>query len=157
MPPVPEPGLLTVGLHLEFQAEPVAVRRSLKRMLGQPPLVGLSPEDRGVAELVLAEVLNNIVEHAYGGGFGRVSVTLNPDPAGIRCLVVDEGHAFPRDRLPEGRLPGGADVPLEDLPEGGFGWHLIRSLCSGLTYERTIGKNQLGFVLPASGRADKRP
>jgi serine/threonine-protein kinase RsbW len=140
-----------LGQHLVFQADPASVRLSLARMLGQPPLSDLTDDARGVAELVLAEVLNNVAEHAYGEAGGMVSVTLGPDPGGIRCLITDAGRAMPGGQLPEGRLPGGSDVALEDLPEGGFGWHLIRALCVDLTYARVGGHNRLSFVLPASG------
>jgi serine/threonine-protein kinase RsbW len=76
-------------------------------------------------ELVLAEVLNNVAEHAYAGGSGPVEVGLAPRPCGIACRIVDSGLAMPNGQLPRGTChrstPG-------DLPEGGFGWHLIRSL-----------------------------
>jgi serine/threonine-protein kinase RsbW len=146
---LPPPGQPS-GQRLVFQADPASVRLALTRMLGQPPLSDLTDDARGMAELVLAEVLNNVAEHAYGEAGGTVSVMLDPDPGGIRCLITDEGRAMPGGQLPEGRLPGGPDLALEDLPEGGFGWHLIRALCVDLTYARAGGQNRLSFVLPAS-------
>jgi serine/threonine-protein kinase RsbW len=151
MQPAPDPDLWAPDLHLVFQADPLSVQRSLRQMLAQAPLAGLSAEDRGMAELVLAEVLNNVAEHAYGDGGGTVAVSLAQDQKGIRCRVVDQGRAMPGTKLPQGRLPGGPDTPLEDLPEGGFGWHLIRSLCADLDYARVDGQNLLGFVLPTGG------
>ena len=148
MPPVPEVASRAPELHLVFHADPDSVRQSLTQMLGLPPLSGLSAEDRGISELVLAEVLNNVTEHAYGDGGGKVAVSLIEGPAGIRCLVVDEGRAMPGGQLQADRLPGGPDTALQDLPEGVFGWHLIRSLCADLTYGRQDGHNRLGFVLP---------
>lgn len=138
-------------LRLEFRADPVSVHQSLARMRDLPPLSGLPEEDRNVAELVLAEVLNNVVEHAYGPDGGRVTVSLAEDPAGLRCQVIDDGRAMPGERLPEGRLPGATGTEIADLPEGGFGWHLIRSLCVGLSYARVDGQNRLGFFLPRGG------
>jgi serine/threonine-protein kinase RsbW len=145
------PGHSLPELRLEFRAEPVSVHRSLGHMLDLPPLSGLSQEDRSVAELVLAEVLNNVAEHAYGPGGGRVTVTLTGGPEGVRCQVTDEGRAMPGEQLPEGHLPGVPGTAVADLPEGGFGWHLIRSLSVGLTYARVNGQNRLGFVLPHGG------
>lgn len=138
-------------LRLEFRADPVSVHQSLAQMLDLPPLSGLSPDDRSVAELVLAEVLNNVAEHAYGAEGGRVTVSLVEDPAGLCCQVIDEGRAMPGERLPEGRQPSVAGTAIADLPEGGFGWHLIRSLSVGLTYARVDGQNRLGFFLPHGG------
>jgi serine/threonine-protein kinase RsbW len=152
MQPAPDPDQWTPDLHLVFQADPVSVQRSLRQMLGLAPLASLSAEDRGVAELVLAEVLNNVAEHAYGDSGGTVSVSLAQDQAGIRCRVVDQGRAMPGEELPQGHLPGEPDTPLADLPEGGFGWHLIHSLCADLAYKRVDGQNWLGFVLPTGGQ-----
>jgi serine/threonine-protein kinase RsbW len=143
-------------LHLVLKADPDSVRESLAQMLGLPPLAGLTPDDRGTAELVLAEILNNVAEHAYAGHSGTVSVTLTPVPLGISGLIVDQGLAMPlgqlpEGKLPEGKLPGGPDTALEDLPEGGFGWHLIRTLTLNLAYVRTGDCNRLSFTLPTGG------
>jgi serine/threonine-protein kinase RsbW len=47
-------------------------------------------------------------------------------------------------------LPAGKFQPLDDLadlPEGGFGWYLIRSLTEELSYRRSNGINRLSFQL----------
>lgn len=147
-PPAPEDGPETSSLTLAFRADPVSIRSSLEGLLSTPPLIHLRSERRAVAELVLAEVLNNVAEHAYDGNGGRVEVALCQGERGVRCLIVDEGRPMPGGILPEGRPPDGADVLLDDLPEGGFGWHLIRSLCTDLTYVRVDEQNRLSFVLP---------
>lgn len=137
-------------MHLVFLATPATVRDNLARLLGAPPLQDLTPDGRGSAELVLAEVLNNIAEHAYDAGPGPVSVTLTDGAAGIACLIVDQGKAMPGGQLPKGVLPDATHAALEDLPEGGFGWHLIRTLTRDLAYQRTGGCNRLSFTLPTS-------
>ncbi|WP_333818251.1 ATP-binding protein [Tabrizicola sp.] len=148
MPPAPDPDSRPNDLHLAFTATPVAIRDSLQRMLTLPPLCGLSEDGRGMAELVLAEVLNNVAEHAYANRPGPVTVSIGQTPQGLRCVIVDQGRAMPGHALPEGRLPGSLGPALEDLPEGGFGWHLIRSLTQGLSYTRVDGCNRLQFLLP---------
>jgi serine/threonine-protein kinase RsbW len=156
MPPAPDTDLKAARLHLVFRADPASVRAALTGMLDLPPLALMSFDDKAMAELVLAEVLNNVAEHAYGDSGGDVAVTLTQEVAGVRCLVVDTGRAMPGEGLPEGLLPGGSDTALDDLPEGGFGWHLIRSLSAELTYARVDGQNRLGFVLPGSDPARAR-
>jgi serine/threonine-protein kinase RsbW len=139
MPPPPD------APSLVFTADPDAVRAALASLIAASPVHDLSEDDRGTVELVLAEVLNNVAEHAYAGGSGPVEVGLCATPLGIACRIVDRGLAMPEGRLPEGALPPAAP---DDLPEGGFGWHLIRSLTADLSYARSAGQNRLSFLIP---------
>jgi serine/threonine-protein kinase RsbW len=149
MQPALEPSFPADDLSLIIGADPASVRAGLADLLARPPMSFMSDDARGTAELVLAEVLNNVAEHAYPHGPGTIAITVSGSARGLDCLVVDDGVAMPGNALPEGRLPGLAAVSLDDLPEGGFGWHLIRSLTEGLSYERQQGQNRLRFLLPA--------
>jgi serine/threonine-protein kinase RsbW len=57
--------------------------------------------------------------------------------------------------MPDGRPPigsyAGPAVILDDQPEGGFGWFLIRSLARELEYRRTDGENVLTFRIAVMG------
>ena len=130
---------------LVIRAEPSSVRAALQTITAAQPVCDLTDDQRGTVEIVLAEVLNNVAEHAYAYAAGPVAVTVALIPGGLACDVMDEGAPMPGGQLPEGRLPDG------DLPEGGFGWHLIRSLTQDLSYRRQRGTNRLGFVIPLNG------
>lgn len=145
MLPAPDP---QSTMQLTIPADPTAVRNGLICLVAAPLLSDLDPDHRRTAELVLAEVLNNVAEHAYAGRPGDVSVTLRRDPRGLHCLIVDSGLPMPGGTAPLGQLPGGPDAALDDLPEGGFGWHLIHSLTQGLHYARQDGQNRLSFLVP---------
>lgn len=138
-------------ISLQLRADEHEVRRALHEL--QAKLVGqLSPEDSGSLELALAEVLNNIVEHAYAGRApGQVFVWLTRTPAGdaLLCRVEDDGHPMPGLTPPEGQMQPVADR-TEDLAEGGWGWALIRTLTDEIVYERQTGRNRLHFRLPLS-------
>lgn len=115
-------------------------------MRGMPNPV--HPDTTPVFELVLAEVLNNIVEHALAGQpDGRIDIDIAAAPSGLTCCIRDNGRAMPGGVLPSGELPD-ICVDLADMPEGGFGWHLIRSLTSDLTYRRSADGNALSFIVP---------
>lgn len=102
----------------------------------------------GSVELVLAEVLNNICEHAYlERDDGRIEISLHADVAGIAFDIRDYGLPMPSGRIPAGRQVA-IDGMLDDMPEGGFGWNLIRRLTTGLHYERVGGMNRVRFTLP---------
>ncbi|MDP3960594.1 MAG: ATP-binding protein [Pseudorhodobacter sp.] len=128
-------------------AEPEAVREGLRALFDTLLLRALPEAERGTAEIVLAEALNNIVEHAYARDSGKIELTLQLHQSELVCLIEDQGLAMPRHALPTGELPEitGPDA----LPEGGFGWHLIRSLSRDLHYRRIGGRNQLSFRLDA--------
>ncbi len=100
--------------------------------------------------IVLAEVLNNIEEHAYAGGAGGpVELHLQVSGRTIRCVVEDRGAPLPSGPLPGGRMPMPDPVEPESWPEGGFGWAMVRRLTCDLSYETAGGRNRLRFAVSA--------
>jgi serine/threonine-protein kinase RsbW len=105
----------------------------------------LQKHQRGTAELLLAEVLNNVVEHAYANGTGDIEVSVGLRGRSLMFRVMDHGAELPGHILPAGTL---ADFGQHsDLPEGGFGWHMIRALAKDVEYRLQNGCNQLSFRL----------
>jgi serine/threonine-protein kinase RsbW len=128
--------------HMVIPSDPLSVRHGLKSLFESLLLRQLDDEDRGKAEIVLAEALNNIVEHAYAGGDGQIELTIRVNGQGLNIRIVDHGVPMPDNSLPSGILGDPAD-----LPEGGFGWYLIRTLSEDLAYHRLEGRNLLTFRL----------
>jgi serine/threonine-protein kinase RsbW len=123
-------------------SDPMAVRHGLAALFESLLLRQLDEANRGKAEIVLAEALNNIVEHAYADGAGEIELTIRLNSHGLNCRIVDQGAP-----MPEGALPHGHLAPADDMPEGGFGWNLIRTLSEDLSYNRVEGRNLLTFRL----------
>jgi serine/threonine-protein kinase RsbW len=140
-------------IRMVFGADPMAVRAALRRLVGDLEGFAIPPEARGAAEIVLAEALNNIVEHAYCERGGEIDLILEPGPEGLRCAIEDRGVPLPGLAVPAGALPPMPDGP----PEGGFGWFLIRSLARDIHYDRADGTNRLTFSLPASAASGNNP
>jgi len=67
--------------------------------------------------LVLSELVSNAVEHAYGGGSGRVLLRVRRSAVGLEVVVADTGRG-----LPVGFALGGA---------GGLGLQIVRTLVVG--------------------------
>jgi serine/threonine-protein kinase RsbW len=135
-----------------FSANPDAVRRALRNAVARFAR-RLTREEAGTMELALAEVLNNVVEHAYSGqaaGDIALSVTWRTDH--LACLVEDRGRPMPGLCAPHVSAPS-LDCAQSDLPEGGFGWFLIRELTLDLTYRHEDGVNRLRFCLPLGAAA----
>lgn len=134
-----------------ISSNPMAVREALCALFDRLMMGQVEEDTRDTAQLVLAEALNNIVEHAYAAAPGEIEVTLEVSATGLTCNIVDQGSPMPGGTLPAGHLPEARHgaVLLEDLPEGGFGWHLIRTLSQDLTYRRVGSENMLSFRVEA--------
>ena len=135
-----------------FPNTQMAVRRALAALKQGLRHLALSEDDSGTVEVVLGEVLNNIVEHAYGPDeTGEIEIACVAKGAALYFRVSDRGQALPGLSLPEGR-PASLDCAREDLPEGGFGWFLVRELARELSYSHEVGCNRLHFQIPLHGR-----
>ncbi|MDG4650291.1 ATP-binding protein [Roseibacterium sp. SDUM158017] len=103
------------------------------------------------AAIVLAEVLNNIEEHAYAGRGGQpVRLDLRVCEGAVHCVVEDLGLPLPDGALPGERMPPANPATPESWPEGGFGWAIVRRLTRDLSYASEGGRNRLCFCV--SGR-----
>jgi serine/threonine-protein kinase RsbW len=149
----PEGGRVMIA-QLAFPATFAAVRDALAALMAGPILTDVSEEERGTAELVLAEAMNNIVEHAYADtGCGEITLTLWQSEGEVACRITDRGTAMPEEALPIGVLAEHGEAA--DLPEGGFGWFLIRTLSRDLRYARLGSLNELTFVLGSGQSIDE--
>jgi len=93
--------------------------------------------------LVLAEALNNIVEHAYSGrSNGTIEVRITHFGGNCRIELFDHGVGMPEPPAIDPVSPK-TDTMIQDLPEGGFGWFLICQLCEDYRYRRAGGRNEL--------------
>jgi serine/threonine-protein kinase RsbW len=162
MPPEPDGSLVGAVAGMTGVRPDFVVRLGSSTLSVRQALVGLRPALAGLAcdadaagsiELVLAEVLNNIGEHAYRGmdeGSIQLSVWASGDT--LHFEARDAGLPMPNGRMPAGRAAR-VDCPLEEIPEGGFGWYLIRHLTADLHYARVGEINHLTFRM----RRDARP
>jgi serine/threonine-protein kinase RsbW len=128
---------------LTATASELAVRDTLLTVRARLSAQGVSDDTCGSVELAMAEALNNIVEHAYATDKPRdilLNVSITPDR--LCFQLCDGGAPLPGLCLPQGALPDRSG-PIDDLPEGGFGWFLIRDLTERVAYERRDGVNHL--------------
>ncbi|MDZ4394423.1 ATP-binding protein [Cypionkella sp.] len=135
----------STSARLTIPGHQTAVRDGLRALLDTLLLRSLPEDGRGTAEIVLAEALNNIVEHAYAHHDGEIEISLQLRRNELLCKISDTGVPMPGGQLPAGVLA--PHVDCADLPEGGFGWHLIRRLSKDLDYRREDGRNLLSFRL----------
>ncbi len=130
---------------IRFRANPMAVRSALEYARQSWHGAGVDPGICSTGEQVLAEVLNNVVEHAQAGRpEGQIELDTRLGNDGVICAVRDDGAEMPDQQLPLGKLHD-LTMTLNDLPEGGFGWYIIHTLTKDLCYERKNGWNRLEF------------
>jgi serine/threonine-protein kinase RsbW len=133
------------GFTLRVLARNRSIRDSLAEVRLRLAKLPLGEEELATVEVVLAEVMNNIAEHAYAWRRdGEMLLVLRHTPEGLRISVSDEGMAMPDLAIPVGK---GLDpaAPLSEVAEGGFGWLIIRQLARELSYTRQDGVNHLSF------------
>lgn len=139
------------AIRLTFTATPGEVRAALAQVTGALQ-EALFPDEIGALEIVLAEVLNNVAEHAYAGTSpGRVELSVAAETARIRCRVCDHGVELPGILVSAPVPDTGPGFDPGELQEGGYGWHLIHALTSALSYERRGSLNTLELELPRTG------
>lgn len=101
-------------------------------------------------ELVLAEALNNICEHAYAGADdGRILTAISCRGADVQCHITDKGRAMPNLTPPLGGFRDPDNFAFDELPVGGFGWGLIRAIAQDVQYERRDLENHLFLTIAA--------
>lgn len=138
-------------VNLRFGATEAAVRDALLTVDAALAAAGAADDLRTRTQIALAEACNNIVEHAYQPradvADAVIVLDIAGDPGGIQITLRDKGRA-----MPEGPLPGRELPPIDpddpaSLPEGGFGWALLREMTRALSISRRNGQNILRFRL----------
>lgn len=137
----------------------LAAREAIEQLLAKLSPLQLDIEESGTFELVLAEALNNVVEHGYPDPSvgGPIVIGCEHKPNGLHIHIIDHGLPMPEGKTPLG-LAADVDVDFMDLPEGGFGWFLIQDLAKDVQYERLGDKNSLRLriaVAMATGTRSK--
>jgi serine/threonine-protein kinase RsbW len=91
----------------------------------------------------LVEALNNCIEHAYdmAGGWPIVLGLWHLDGGLVLC-VCDRGRPLPPALL-DATAPSGQPAAPDTLPDGGWGWMMLRTAVDSISYRRTAGWNVL--------------
>lgn len=137
---------IQADIHIELKGTPQEVRNALETLRHKLTAEEFAACNAGVLEIVLAEVLNNVVEHALAGrADGQIGVFCNYADSCWFVEVRDNGSEMPGQTLPDGKMPD-VETDLLDLPEGGFGWGLVHTLAEDIAYQRhASGHNELSF------------
>ena len=131
------------SINIGFAATQIAARQAIVATIARLTDFGISQSRCGDIEIALAEAVNNVVEHAFEDlpdATGRITCLTRGDTLIVE--INDTGRILPNSRLPVAKVAN-LEGPLSELPEGGFGWSLIRKIAENVTYERTGNQNRL--------------
>ncbi|WP_259939052.1 ATP-binding protein [Sulfitobacter sp. M368] len=157
--PVADTGALTLGylppFEVSLDSQQSDVRGALSALLAGLGPLALDVEEAGTVELVMAEALNNIVEHAYSDRKRKEAIHIRCKQLrdGLHLRIVDRGMAMPDGKTPIG-MAQDINVDTPDMPEGGFGWFLIQDLAKDIRYRRVGHTNQLDLRLAVALHAE---
>jgi anti-sigma regulatory factor (Ser/Thr protein kinase) len=109
---------------------------------------GVGAEPAYALETAFEEFATNVIKYGFReGGSHWIKVGAAKLPDRIELLIEDDGKAFDPTQAPR---PTTAR-PLEEMPVGGLGIHLARSLTSGIEYERERGVNRVRVWVAQDG------
>lgn len=136
---------------ISFTAGETAVPDVLRTVVASLQRRHVHQDDIDSAQIVLAELLNNVEEHAYDGrAGGAVTLQMDLTEGHVSFSIFDHGKPMPEGPLPEGRLPEIDATQPETWPEGGFGWAIVRQLCKDVRYRRSGLTNEWHVVIAFS-------
>ncbi len=122
------------------------VRRAIHEVEEDLLQADISKEDTGSMSIVLAEALNNVVEHAFDENEGeKITLIIRKRSRSLIVEIRDSGRPMPKGRAPMGNHPMTEFNQFDTMPEGGYGWFLIRELVQDLVYDRQNDENILFF------------
>lgn len=93
-------------------------------------------------QLIIEELFSNIVRHAFQDKYEHpVDIRLSCRDGHVEIVIIDDGIPFnPLE------YQAGIQADPAGYEEGGMGLPLIRAFSSGVTYQRTSGKNHLRII-----------
>ena len=128
--------LLTLRIKSAF-AEIPAASEAASRWLADR---NAPPAAEYLANLAIEELVTNCVKYGYDDSAEHIiEIEFKISAGELIITVTDDGHPFNPLELPD----RDTNLPLEDLPIGGLGIHLLRKMCDQMDYSHIGGKNRL--------------
>ena len=128
------------SLEIEIAPDLTALKPASDRLADFLAERGADPETLYTLETVLEELVTNTIKYGkIDPGSGRIDLRVVAKDDRTDLVIEDDGHAFDPTAAPEPDL----NRPLEEIPIGGLGLHLVRQLVGGMQYQRVGGRNRV--------------
>jgi serine/threonine-protein kinase RsbW len=124
---------------LIVQVDSNAMRQMDRFVAGFVSECGISNEEAHRILILLEELLTNLMKYGYldQPEPGRAEIVLELDGDRLEIEFIDDGCPFD----PFAASANLFDEPVETRPVGGFGLHILRSMCDEMRYERRNDSN----------------
>jgi serine/threonine-protein kinase RsbW len=137
-------GAPAARLSLQLDSRLDDVRRGAARLREFWTEAGVPAADQDALELCFVEAGNNSVIHAYGGQQGiEILVDSSVGEDAVEVVVRDHGAPMPQHALDPREAREG--TPVAELPEGGRGGLLLRSLADEVRIDTGPDGNVVAF------------
>lgn len=94
--------------------------------------VGFAKTQINRIELAVDEACSNIIDHAYKGGIGPITLVVDCEPGReLKVILIDRGKAFDPGQVPDFQPCGS----LDHVKIGGLGIHLMRQAMDDVCFE----------------------
>jgi anti-sigma regulatory factor (Ser/Thr protein kinase) len=91
-------------------------------------------------ETAIEELGTNAIKYAFdASGTGTITIEASATAKSARLLMEDDGNPFNPTEAPVPQMARS----LEEMPVGGLGIHLVRTLTDGFSYQRINHRNQM--------------
>jgi len=100
---------------------------------------GIGGDDSARVAIAVEELVTNLIKYGYAADapLGSLAVALRLEGDRLHVEIIDDGHEFDPFAPP----PPDLGVPLETMPVGKLGLHLVKSLMEETRYRRDGSRN----------------
>lgn len=132
---------------IKTESNAESVRSALGKTAAWLSAHNIVDADAGNVEIVLAEALNNIVEHAQMLPDEMIAISIALSDDHLLCTIRDTGiHSDVLVKSPS--LATSTPDDIGALPEGGFGISLIQAITSNIEYFPVLQGNLVALTVP---------
>jgi serine/threonine-protein kinase RsbW len=117
-------------------------------------IAGMGEVDSARVELGVVEALNNVIEHAYQlQPNHKIKVIFESSKNYIVIHIIDTGIAMGQSlpSIEDNQQELKEHIVREDIPEGGWGLVLIKSIMDEVSYKSENGINHLTLLKKMNG------
>ncbi len=112
-------------------------------------IAGMDEVDSARVELGVVEALNNVIEHAYQlQPKHKIKVIFESSNSYVVIHIIDTGSAMEQSLFSskDNQSEVNEYIELEEIPEGGWGLSLIKSIMDEVSYKSENGINHLTLL-----------